>query len=65
VVLMTSASICDPVADHLITPQNTAIVVINYRPLSVAHRRVLSRKRAMAADWARAGQTIDHSAKIS
>jgi hypothetical protein len=34
-------------------------------PLSVAHRRVLSRKRAMAADWARADQTIDHSAKIS
>jgi hypothetical protein len=63
---MSSSAIRDPLADHLITPQNAAMVVINYRPLSVAHRRVLSRERAMAADWARAGQTIDHSsAKIS
>src|ERR1700729_4263275 len=33
--------------------------------LSVVHRRALSRNRATAADWARAGQSIDHSARIS
>jgi hypothetical protein len=42
---MSSGAIRDPLADHLITPQSAAIAVINYRPLSVAHRRVLSRKR--------------------
>jgi hypothetical protein len=62
---MSSSAIRDPLADHLITTQNAALILIDYQPLSVAHRRVLSRKCAMAADWARAGQTIDHSAKIS
>jgi nicotinamidase-related amidase len=32
VILMTSASIRDPVADHLITPQNAALILIDYQP---------------------------------
>jgi hypothetical protein len=34
---MSSGVIRDPLADHLITPQNAAMVVIDYRPLPVAH----------------------------
>src|ERR1700730_17908813 len=33
---MTSAPIRDPVADHLITPQNAALVVIDYQPSQIA-----------------------------
>ena len=29
---MTSEAIRDPLADHLITPQNAALVVIDYQP---------------------------------
>jgi hypothetical protein len=34
---MSSGPIRDPLADQLITPQNAAMVVIDYRPLPVAH----------------------------
>ena len=30
--LMTSAPVRDPVADHLLTPQNTAFLLIDYQP---------------------------------
>ena len=33
---MTSASIRDPVADHLITPQNAALVLIDDQPAQFA-----------------------------
>jgi hypothetical protein len=33
---MTSAPIRDPLADHLITPQNSALVFIDYQPSQVA-----------------------------
>ena len=33
---MTSAPIRDPVADHLLTPQNAAVLLIDYQPLSAA-----------------------------
>jgi nicotinamidase-related amidase len=36
VILMTSASIRDPVADHLITPQNAALVLIDDQPAQFA-----------------------------
>jgi hypothetical protein len=29
---MTSAPVRDPVADHLLTPQNTAFLLIDYQP---------------------------------
>src|ERR1039457_5782307 len=36
---MTSAAIRDPLADHLITPQNAALVLIDYQPAQVASVR--------------------------
>jgi nicotinamidase-related amidase len=36
VILMTSASIRDPVAGHLITPQNAALVLIDDQPAQFA-----------------------------
>ena len=39
---MTSAPIRDPLADHLITPQNAALLLIDYQPsqLRSEERRV-------------------------
>jgi nicotinamidase-related amidase len=36
VILMTSASIRDPVADYLITPQNAALILIDDQPAPFA-----------------------------
>jgi nicotinamidase-related amidase len=36
---MTSAPIRDPLADHLITPQNAALLLIDYQPAQVASVR--------------------------
>jgi len=33
---MSSGAVRDPVADHLVTPQNAALVVIDYQPSQVA-----------------------------
>src|SRR6516164_3960939 len=33
---MTSAPVRDPIADHLITPQNAAFVLIDYQPSQLA-----------------------------
>jgi nicotinamidase-related amidase len=36
---MTSAPVRDPLADHLITPQNAALLLIDYQPVQVASVR--------------------------
>jgi nicotinamidase-related amidase len=33
---MTSAPVRDPLADHLITPQNSALLLIDYQPAQIA-----------------------------
>ena len=33
---MTSAPVRDPLADHLITPQNAALLLIDYQPSQIA-----------------------------
>jgi hypothetical protein len=33
---MTSAPVCDPLADHLITPENAALLFIDYQPSQLA-----------------------------
>ena len=33
---MTSAPVRDPLADHLLTPQNTAFLLIDYQPSQLA-----------------------------
>jgi hypothetical protein len=37
---MTSQAIRDPLADHLITPQNAAFVLIDYQPEQINAVRV-------------------------
>jgi nicotinamidase-related amidase len=39
---MTSAPIRDPLADHLITPQNAALILIDYQPAQVASIRSMN-----------------------
>jgi nicotinamidase-related amidase len=38
---MTSAPIRDPLADHLITPQNAALLLIDYQPAQLAAIRLM------------------------
>ena len=33
---MTSAPVRDPIADHLLTPQNAALLLIDYQPSQLA-----------------------------
>src|SRR5229473_3843253 len=40
---MTSAPVRDPVADHLITPQNAALLLIDYQPSQLAGVRSMDR----------------------
>ena len=40
---MTSAPVRDPIADHLITPQNSALVLIDYQPSQLAGVRSMDR----------------------
>src|SRR5260370_1985339 len=42
---MTSAPVRDPIADHLLTPQNAALLLIDYQPSQLAG--VQSRERAL------------------
>jgi nicotinamidase-related amidase len=41
---MTSAPIRDPLADHLLTPQNAALLLIDYQPAQVASVRSMDQK---------------------
>jgi nicotinamidase-related amidase len=41
---MTSAPIRDPLADHLITPQNAALLLIDYQPAQVASVRSMDQE---------------------
>jgi nicotinamidase-related amidase len=41
--LMTSAPVRDPVADHLLTPQNTAFLLIDYQPQQLVAVRSMDR----------------------
>jgi hypothetical protein len=36
---MTSAPVCDPLAEHLITPQNAALLLIDYQSAQLAGAR--------------------------
>ena len=40
---MTSAPVRDPLADHLITPQNAAFLLIDYQPAQIASVRSMDR----------------------
>ncbi len=36
---MTSEPVRDPLADHLLTPQNCALIIIDYQPIRVSSIR--------------------------
>jgi nicotinamidase-related amidase len=40
---MTSAPVRDPLPDHLLTPQNTALLLIDYQPSQLAGVRSIDR----------------------
>ena len=40
---MTSAPVRDPIADHLMTPQNAALLLIDYQPSQLAGVRSMDR----------------------
>src|SRR2546430_17296711 len=42
-LLSSSSVIRDPISDHLITPQNSALVVIDYQPAQVGAVRSMDR----------------------
>ena len=46
---MIGSPVRDPVGDHLLTPQNAALIVIDYQPLQ--------------RDWAR-GETVNDAIEI-
>jgi nicotinamidase-related amidase len=46
---MTSEPIRDPVTDHLLTPQNSALIVVDYQPSQVQTVQSMELQR----DWAR------------
>src|SRR5436190_24221806 len=41
---MTSETIRDPVKDHLLTPQNSAFLIIDYQPIQVSSIRSMDQK---------------------
>lgn len=41
---MTSESIRDPMKDHLLTPQNSAFIIIDYQPVQVSSIRSMNQK---------------------
>ncbi|MGZ3306559.1 MAG: hydrolase [Asticcacaulis sp.] len=41
---MTSASVRDPFQDHLLTPQNSVFILIDYQPIQVSSIRSMDRK---------------------
>jgi nicotinamidase-related amidase len=61
---MTSAPVRDPLADHLITPQNAALLLIDYQPAQLAGVRSMDRAHLALARLigrqARTGLTLAH-----
>jgi len=41
---MTSKTIRDPLKDHLLTPQNSAFIIIDYQPIQVSSIRSMDQK---------------------
>jgi len=54
---MTSEAIRDPAKDHLLTPQNSAFIVIDYQPIQVSSIRSMDQKELVF--------NIVHSAKAA
>ena len=70
---MTSAPVRDPLADHLITPQNAALLLIDYQPSQLAGVRSMDRdllvKNAVSTvrtikTFERPGRALDHQRRL-
>jgi len=48
---MTSQPIRDPVADHLITPQNSAFLLIDWQPDQISTVRSMDTRPAAQKRW--------------
>src|SRR5271163_376474 len=48
-VTMTSQPIRDPVQDHLLTPQNAALLIIDYQPVQVSSIASRSKRELVAS----------------
>jgi hypothetical protein len=49
---MTSfATVRDPIKDHLLTPQNAALVIIDYQPVQVSSIASRSKRELVATLW--------------
>ena len=59
--LMTSSPVRDPLADHLITPQNSAFLFIDYQPAQLAAVRSMDHALLLrnAVSTVRAIKTFD------
>jgi hypothetical protein len=53
---MTSAPMRDPLADHLLTPQNAALLLIDYQPSPLAGVHSMDRVLLVKIAVSRAGQ---------
>jgi hypothetical protein len=45
---MTSQAIRDPVKDHLLTPENCALIIIDYQPVQVTSVASMDRRALVA-----------------
>lgn len=46
--MISPAQIRDPVADHMLTPQNSALVIIDFQPVQVASIISMDRRELVA-----------------
>jgi hypothetical protein len=55
---MTSAPVRDPLADHLITPENPAFLFIDYQPAQLAAVRSMDPSLLLEAGWPAPEQSV-------
>jgi len=53
---MTSAPVCDPLADHLLMPQNAALLLIDCQPSPLAGVHTMDRARLVKITVSKTGQ---------
>lgn len=61
---MTSEAIRDPKADHLLTPQNSAFIIIDYQPIQVSSIRSIDRRELVFNIVATAKAAVNYDLPI-
>ena len=62
---MTSEPIRDPVKDHLLTPQNSAFIIIDFQPVQVSSIRSMSQKELVFNIVSTAKAAVNYSSPSS